>query len=208
MIIGIRRSAYNDIIAHSAVGRGTPWKHHKYIAIENGRYIYPEDNWQGQQERQRYANRERYKAMTIGSHHNAVRYDQHRKRSEAASKRDIRTNNFINKYTPEGEDKITSRFSSTAKQDFVRGETGHGDDDSRRNLYKDLGFSDREAELLVQSNTIEDALNHIDNPEAAAKLAKLLQLIKKGNGSRENLKEYNKAKAYMQKSDQFKATYY
>ncbi len=148
-----------------------------------------------------------HKALRIGSHHNDVKYHQHKERSGAAFDRNVRTNYFVDKYTPEGEDRITSRSSSTAKQDFVRGETDHGDDDSRRNLYKDLGFSDRETELLIQSNSIEDAMNHIDNPEAAAKLAQLLQLVKKGK-LMEDLKEYNKAEAYMQKSDQFKKEYY
>lgn len=34
--------SFNSIsISHSA--KGEIWKHHKYIAIKNGRYIYPED---------------------------------------------------------------------------------------------------------------------------------------------------------------------
>lgn len=171
-IIGIRKRDYDDIIMHSA--KGTTWSDHKYIAIKNGRYIYPEDVRTKPDEKIRNRN----DRLLLNK----------AKIAENRTKDNISAYNFVHKYTNSG----------IPEEDFVKGEKlGAGDarkenDDNRRKLYLDLGFTDREAELLTLGNSLEESLNKIDNPEATERLMALLSNISTGHKAAKAASAVNK----------------
>lgn len=79
-------SSANRIASPGNAGKGRQWKEHKYIRIENGRYIYPEDL--------------KKKAKSVG---NKLSSNLPKKKSKPATRlSDLHSNNVASKFGPKG----------------------------------------------------------------------------------------------------------